>query len=205
MAVIQEFVSALFPRSCMGCQKLGHYLCDDCRSQAKLAPLSTQASSTRAIFAFDGLIKNLIHAFKYEAQFWVLDFLDEFIKKSREDFLQIDCVIPVPLHPKRLRERGYNQSALLAKTWAQNLRQHSHPEALTRMIDTPSQTGLSREARKENVKNAFLAKNPKQILGRSILLVDDVRTTGATLSEAARVLKEAGAKEVQKWSIAAVL
>lgn len=163
------------------------------------------APEPSAIFVFDGLVQKLIHAFKYEAQFWVLDFVNEFIKKSEDDFLDIDCIIPVPLHSRRLRERGYNQSALLGRLWARKWECDFFLEELVRVFDTPSQTGLSREGRRDNVKNAFVVKKPKIISGRSILLVDDVCTTGATLNEAAHVLKEAGAKDVQTWTIAMVL
>lgn len=205
--MIQELVSALFPRFCMACQKPGKYLCDECHLQLRFAsgPLAPQMLGHQATFIFGGPIQKLIHDLKYEAQFWVLDFLGEFIKKTKMDFSKIDCVIPVPLHSKRLRERGYNQSALLAKIWAKNLRCCSYPETLVRTIDTPSQTGLSQAARRANVKNVFAVTNPKTILDQSILLVDDVHTTGATLNEAARVLKEAGAKQVQTWSVAMVM
>jgi ComF family protein len=183
----------------MGCHRRGSYLCDECRLQVRFAP------DTSAIFIFDGLVQNLIHALKYDAQFWVLDFLGEFIIKSKSDFSKIDKVIPIPLHVKRLRERGYNQSVLLAQSWSRKLRCRLDPTTFVRTVDTPSQTGLSREVRRANVKGVFTVMKPQTVLDQSILLVDDVRTTGATLDEAACVLREAGAKQVRTWSVAMVL
>jgi ComF family protein len=112
-----------------------------------------------------------------------------------------DLVVPVPLHVTRLRKRGYNQSAWLAKSLAKQQGLAWDPFVLRKVSRTPVQTGLPRDQRLKNVRNSF-AVDSDQVAGKRILLVDDVYTTGATLEACARVLKKAGAKEVDTSVIA---
>ena len=104
--------------------------------------------------------------------------------------------MPVPLHPKKLRERGFNQSLLLAKAVAVKLNGLLDFLSLIRAKETIPQTTLSKTERKKNVQNAFVLKNPAGVLKKNILLVDDVFTTGNTLNECAKVLTRGGAKAV---------
>ncbi len=104
-----------------------------------------------------------------------------------------DLVVPIPLHPRRLRARGFNPACELARAIAGPARLRLAPRALARLRDTPSQTGLERAARRRNVRGAFRARRP---VPPRIWLVDDVVTTGSTLSEAARALRRAGARRV---------
>ncbi len=117
---------------------------------------------------------------------------------SREDF---DFVTPVPLHPKRKRERGYNQSELLARLLA---RQIATPycDTLVRTRSTLPQVGLTDSQRLENVRKAFRRVNPQQIRAQRILLIDDVMTTGATVGSAAQALLEGGALRVSVLTVA---
>lgn len=112
----------------------------------------------------------------------------------------IDLVVPVPLHPKRLAERGYNQAALLAAPVAAALEVPLAPRLLRRRSDTPRQAILDRGARMANVREAFVAREPAH--GKRILLVDDVRTTGATLGACAAALRAAGASRVDTLALA---
>ncbi len=104
-----------------------------------------------------------------------------------------DLVVPVPLHPRRLRARGFNPATLMARSLARHFRVRLDPVALRRVRDTPSQTGLDRRARRRNVRGAFVAR--ARVPPR-VWLVDDVVTTGSTLGEAARALRRAGARSV---------
>ncbi len=106
-----------------------------------------------------------------------------------------DCVIPVPLHPRRLRERGFNPASLLARSVARERRARFDATLLERVRDTPSQTDLDRRARRANVRGAFRVR-PGTRPPAVVWLVDDVVTTGSTLAEAARALRRAGVREV---------
>lgn len=110
--------------------------------------------------------------------------------------LGVEAVIPVPLHPERLRERGFNQSVDLARPVARWLAAPLLLRALRRLRHTDPQVGLSLHQRRKNVKNAFLVPRPQEIKDKKLLLVDDVITTGATVNECAGVLKAAGARSV---------
>jgi ComF family protein len=115
---------------------------------------------------------------------------------SRLEGLRVEAVVPVPLHWWRRWRRGYNQSAALAWGLANRLGLAFHPWALRRIRFTPSQTQQTREGRRENVRSAFRARRGTVFAGRNVLIVDDVMTTGATASEAALALKNAGAGRV---------
>lgn len=108
----------------------------------------------------------------------------------------VDLVVPVPIHPNRLAERGYNQATLLARPVARARGLPFHARALERMRDTPMQSALDRAGRLANLEGAFLARDFKVLEGRSVLLVDDVRTTGSTLEACIRALHEVGARRV---------
>jgi ComF family protein len=116
-----------------------------------------------------------------------------------------DLVVPVPLHPRRLRERGYNQASLLAQELGRRTGRPCGEGALVRRKDTTPQYGLSAAARRRNVAGAFAVRRRGLIAGRVVTLVDDVFTTGATSYACARALKEAGAREVRLLSLARVL
>ena len=110
--------------------------------------------------------------------------------------LRADLVIPVPLHPRRLAERGYNQAALLAAEVAPALGAALVARGLARVRDTAHQARLARDDRGANVADAFQARRPERIRGRAVVLIDDVATTGATLAACADALRRAGAASV---------
>ncbi len=113
-----------------------------------------------------------------------------------------DLVIPVPLHRRRLRWRGFNQAALLALAIARKIGCKIDVTALKRVRDTPPQTSQNRHERRQNVRGAFIVTRPDRIAHRRLLLVDDVMTTGATLDECARALLDAGARRVEVLTLA---
>ena len=115
---------------------------------------------------------------------------------------RVDCVLPVPLHPARLRARGFNQSALLARPVARALGVRFDPWGLRRVRPTLDQAALAREDRGQNVRGAFVAGVPRP--AERVLLIDDVRTTGATLAEAADALLRAGCAQVHTLALARV-
>lgn len=107
--------------------------------------------------------------------------------------------MPIPLHPRRQRVRGFNQASLLAKSIAERLSIPVDAHSITRIAATAPQVSLTAQHRRANVENIFSLRDQKVIRGNTIILVDDVKTTGATLEQAARILKKAGAKEI--WAI----
>jgi ComF family protein len=114
----------------------------------------------------------------------------------------VGCVVPVPLHPRRLRERGYNQSLELARPVARALGCPLLADALARLRDTPTQTALARAGRAANVAGAFAARSPRALAGRHVVVVDDVVTTGATLAAAMAAARAAGAASVTGLALA---
>jgi ComF family protein len=116
-----------------------------------------------------------------------------------------DLLAPVPLHPRRLRERGFNQAALIAGEIARRTGRPSCDDTLVRRRDTAPQAGLTAAERRRNVADAFAVRRRALVAGRVVTLVDDVLTTGATAFACARALREAGAREVRMLSLARVV
>jgi ComF family protein len=175
----------------------GDFLCDLCRRAARAI------DGARAAAAFRGGLRSLLHAFKYRHATWLCMDLADLLQGCVAAYYEtadIDLVVPVPLHPNKQRQRTYNQSALLADILARRLGLETFGDSLRRARATPSQTRLSAAARRANVRGAFEVVRPAWVRGRSVLLVDDVMTTGATLHEAAACLKKAGAWRV--WAVA---
>jgi ComF family protein len=113
-----------------------------------------------------------------------------------------DVVVPVPLHPLRLLKRGFNQSAVIAVIVARSVSLPCDGRILSRVRRSAPQAGLSRKERESNLKGAFSVKRPGRVRGKTVLLVDDVLTTGATARECSRVLLDAGAKAVRVFTLA---
>jgi len=159
----------------------------------------------RAAARFNGVMRTLIHSFKYGDRHEASDMFAQMMRAAGAGLLEdADVLMPVPLHPRKLSQRRYNQAAILAGRLSRLARLPADMTSLRRVRRTPSQVGLSEAERQSNVANAF-AIAPKaegRIAGKHILLVDDVITTGSTLSACARVLKEAGAAEVNCLAVA---
>lgn len=155
-----------------------------------------------SLFVYDGVIRDLIHKFKYHGDFAVLGW----IKQQIDDFFcekaWFDMIVPVPLHSKKLKQRGFNQSLELARLVAKKVDKPCLASVLTRIIETSSQTNLNREQRQHNIKNAFRVLRPDAVASKKILIVDDVFTTGATLNALAKALKNCGATTVSAFTLA---
>jgi len=162
-------------------------------------------TSARALGPYEGLMAELITRFKYQGATYLahpLGMLLAGYKDTDFSLANIDLLVPVPLHPRRLRERGFNQSLLLARVVS---RVHKIPlqfNLLERIRYTQPQTQLSGAEREKNMRGAFRVRKNILPAGINILLIDDVFTSGATVGECARVLKEAGARQVQVLTLA---
>ena len=223
-AVVDEL---LFPPTCASCGTRGTWLCDDCARLLRAVPLPTcrcgrparrgsavcaicaawpdAIGSVRAAFVFEGPVRDSIHQLKYRRQRARGQFLGtllaQFVSASTaEDAVTPDLVVPLPLHPRRERERGFNQAEVLARPVADRL---SVPlrHALERSMETRSQVGLGIDARRRNVQHAFRCP-ADAVAGASVLVIDDVVTTGATFEAAARALLAAGARRVDGLALA---
>ncbi len=163
-------------------------------------------SGARAFGYYTGELSSLVQALKFHGRRNLVELLTPLLTEtffdnwSRNDF---DLLVPIPLHSKRKRERGFNQSELLARSLA---RQIALPceSCLVRGRPTLPQVGLSDSQRKDNVRKAFRCRNPKRVSGKRILLVDDVMTTGATVSSAAQELMDQGALRISILTVARV-
>jgi ComF family protein len=152
-----------------------------------------------------GQVTGAIHRFKYRKEYLLIETLGWLGNRREEEKPDFDTLIPVPLHPKRLRERGFNQALLLSKTLRDIPSEKIKPRLLKRIRHTPPQIRLAPDERRQNVRGAFALDTPGVIRGKNILLVDDVFTTGATVNECARVLKSAGAGRVSVYTLARVV
>lgn len=157
-----------------------------------------------ALARYDGLLSDLIVRMKYRKEEKIGHRLGRWMASLVSPVRDYDLLLPVPLHPTRLRERGFNQSWLLAKWFAKGSLTRKDPFLLRRLRKTPPQTNLSRRERLENVRGAFVLTRPEQVEGKRVLLIDDVCTTGATLAECGRLLKKAGAASVEGMVLARV-
>lgn len=168
----------------------------DCPQCSRLNPAFDRG---RALFFTQGVGKKLIHSLKYSKNAFVLKDLKTLfaLQASALSFLDGSILVPVPLHPKRYRRRGFNQSFLIAKALAAMGSSVQVQNALVKTRNTLSQTELNRAERQKNVKNSF-DLSPKIAITPHIryVIVDDVFTTGATLNACSQVLKKAGAKQV---------
>ena len=213
-------LSSLFEPPCAACQAvltnpLDGAVCEACWASVRVAPALHEQSSgdhsvnqAAAIGEYDGCLRDIIHALKYEGRRSIAAPLGALMRSAGAELLRdADVAVPVPLHPRRQRSRGFNQADDLARALGLPVR-----PLLRRIRYTTSQIDLPKDERQRNVRDAFaLADKPKglspHVKGWSppvVVLVDDVATTGATLDACAAVLKAAGAKEVRALTAARV-
>lgn len=154
---------------------------------------------------YEGVLKEALHLFKYKGVLSLLNtfsyLLLLFIDKNI-DMKRIDTIIPIPLYPVKLRERGFNQAYLLSLLIAKRYNIPISTGNLIKVKSTKPQSSLNRSLRLKNLKNAFSVRRPEYLKGKDILLIDDVYTTGATINEASKVLKRAGASSIKIVTLA---
>lgn len=206
----------IFPPRCGGCDKAGERFCQTCVASLAYLPPSIcvqcgyplptagQCTAThppgtsalagmRSVLFFEGPVQRALHRLKYKRDIILADSLAGLLSEAwRTSDLPRGVVMPVPLSAERLRERGYNQAGLLAHAFAELTHLPYRPAAAVRIRHTVSQVKLSAAQRRENVAQAFEAQS-RAVLGQTIILVDDVCTTGATLAACAEALRAAGA------------
>lgn len=209
----------MYPPTCAGCGEPGYRLCFKCQQEIKLIsgqicercgiPVNPKQilcneclneeppfAALRSLASYEGIIRECIHSLKYDHNQALGEFFaDDLAGVVRHEGWVLDLVMPVPLNPIRKEERGYNQSALLARPIALALELPFTTFGLKRIRNTPSQVELTAQERKINVRGAFEAE-PEIVRGKRVLLVDDVTTTGSTLKECSIALIKGGALQV---------
>ena len=229
--IVDSFLNLIFPKRCVGCSTVGSYFCASCLEVIGFCEIQTcpecrqpsiggfvhplcrrpwGAERTLCPFKFEGPIEKAIKALKYGGVRDLADELADLVLASFADqnisFGQEAVILPVPLHPIKRLERGFNQTDLLAQSLGRRLALSVWADLLLRQKETPSQTRLNLEQRATNVRGAFRLseESPKarSLRDRDVIIVDDVFTSGATLRECAQVIKRAGARFVYLLAVA---
>ncbi len=237
-------IDIIFPKFCLNCGKEGSYLCQDCFSlidilQRQYCPFcpypkivfdgktcspcrkSKKLAGLYCAVSYDSfIVKKMINQFKYKPYIKELSkplaslIVVHLINLNKLSNFAESILIPVPLHKKKLKQRGFNQAEEIEKELlkllnpgeARSSPKRSIPKisilnnVLTKIKQTPAQVELKKEQREKNIKGVFVCQKPELVKGKKIFLIDDIFTTGSTMEECARVLKKAGAQEV--WGIA---
>ncbi|HVV01035.1 MAG TPA: ComF family protein [Verrucomicrobiae bacterium] len=173
--------------------------CGNCKG------LDLQFSRARSAVLARDAVREAIHSYKYHRALWFEPFLGGLLTERAAGALNPadwHFIVPVPLHPKKEREREFNQARRLAGCLGRATGIPVRADLLRRVLPTRTQTQLSREERRTNMRNAFRFSGARPLNGEKIVVVDDVLTTGATTSACARVLRKAGASEVCVWTVA---
>lgn len=221
----EKIIDFFFPRRCVGCGKVGDFLCPVCRQKLPriLRPIckrcgkpessgnlcsacwgqKTEIDGIRSVFRFEGIVRQAIHGLKYRN----LKSISGCLAMLMADYLQDNPVhgevlVPVPLHSRRLRKRGYNQSSLLAQELGKLIATPVIDGSLCRLKDSlPQARTTAIEERKKNVKEAFVCRD-EEVKAKNVILIDDVCTSGATLEACAVALKAGGAISVVGLTLA---
>ena len=222
--VLSATLDLLFPRRCVGCQEEGSFLCERCQatlprlvppfcrqcaqpfassdlcSRCREAPLPG-LEGIRAPYLMGGVVRDCVHRLKYQDFRALARVMGGLLSSYVADLdLPADVLAPVPLHPRRLRTRGYNQAVLLAREMGRQMDIPVAERALRRSRAAPPQAkSANLDERRRNVEGSFTVRD-RSLAGSAVLLVDDVCTTGSTLSACAAALKAAGASSV--WAVA---
>jgi len=223
--MLRDFLSLIYPQLCMACGKSLHNkevcLCTFCRyhlpkTKFHLQPenpvtklfwgrVNIAAAASFYQFSKGGKVQKLIHQLKYKEQKEIGLFIGKLYGsdlKASEVFNSVDLVIPVPLHPKKFKKRGYNQSALFAEGIALSMGKQHDLVNVSRAIAADSQTRKSRFNRWKNVESNFKVNYPDKLKGKHVLIVDDVITTGSTLEACAQAVLQVPGTRVSIATIA---
>jgi ComF family protein len=195
---IHIFWNFLFPQKCLGCGEENSALCRECLAKIGMPTAPKEDNIFSASDYGDEVVKKAIWMLKYRGAKNLAEPLAELIfQRTLFPKNGLGLVVPIPLSKKRKRERGYNQAELLAIQLAEKIKIPVCADALVKIKDTPAQVSVkNRSERLKNLDGAFAVKNAEKISGRNVILIDDVSTTGATLKEAKKVLRNAGAKKI---------
>ena len=205
----EAVLDLVYPRYCIGCKKSGSVICQNCLTEIdfyvlpiriKLDPL--YIDEYLVVARLEGIVRKLIHQLKYNGVKEVARVAGKLLYLCCE-WPDADFVTSVPLHPHRLGERGYNQAELIARSFS-DFAKIPYRELLQRTVDTPHQAQqLSRQDREQNIADYFsLIQEGQQLTNKHIILIDDVCTTGITLNQCAKILKNARCSKITAITLA---
>lgn len=204
-----------YPPVCGICGKLNEdFLCKKCEklleSQAKFEIQEKQNinlyfDKLLYIFQYEGIIRKLIIDYKFNEKSYLYKTFANFLLKNQKFFeilKSYDTIIPVPISKKRKKERGYNQSTLIAREISKRLKIEINTSCLYKAKDIVAQSTLNREEREQNIKGVYQLKNVKKLENKKILLIDDIYTTGSTLNECSKILRKSNPKVITCFTMA---
>jgi ComF family protein len=222
--LLKDFIGLFYPEVCITCgeglAEKEEFLCTSCfyklpRTDYHNHPdnvlhrifygrAEIQAATAYCFFTKGGIVQDLVHEIKYKGKKELGICFGKWYGQDLKNvppFSELDYIVPVPLHPKKLKRRGYNQSACFAEGLSQVMRVPVLENGIKRQKDTETQTNKSRFSRWENVKDVFAVENKEQLAGKNVLIVDDIITTGATIEACIHALNDAAVKSVSVASI----
>ncbi len=208
-----NLLELVYPNVCGFCNKIcKNELCNKCKMKIiqhqidiVIKPENKYFKELISILKYEGIIRDKILQYKFEDKAYIYKTFAKIVLKNKKVcglLKKYDIIIPVPIHKKRKLQRGYNQTQLIAKEISKNIDIKLCNNVLVKNKNTIAQSKLNKNKRKQNIKGAFKALNVQNIQGKSVLLFDDIYTTGSTANECSKILKEAGAKIVGVLTIA---
>lgn len=205
--MLEFILNYIFPPACSVCGKVDeNWLCSNCQKRIerleKFCVVEIENKKYEKLFylfKYESLVRKLILQYKFSNKAYLSHFFAGEIVKNEENqklLKQYDMIIPVPMHKKKMKKRGYNQTELVAEELAQKLEIELRKDIITKVVNTTTQSKLGGKERKTNIQHAFFIKNDIEVEDKKVILLDDIYTTGATSQECSRVLKDAGATEI---------
>lgn len=210
-----DLLDLFFPQVCSVCGKLNNKgLCIKCRNMIeKLAIFQMTKENLQenyfqeliSIFPYEGIVRQLLLAYKFNEKSYMYVCFVNFILKNKKIFEKLqtyDTIIPVPISKKRMKERGYNQSLLIARKISRELNISLQANCLFKTRNIIEQSKLNKEQRKANIQNVYELQNREILNNKKILLIDDIYTTGSTANECAKILQQAKPEKIDVLVIA---
>ena len=213
LILIEQIISYIFPNVCGICGKIcENSLCPSCSVKLKkIAKYEIESISNKNfsylayLFKYSGIIREKLIVYKFKDHSYLYKTFSKIIIKNKKicRFIKsYDIIISVPIHKKRFRQRGYNQSELLAREISRNLEVPIEKEVLIKTKNNNAQSTLNKSERIKNTIDVYAIINSEKVKNKKVLLVDDIYTTGSTANECSRMLKQAGASEIAVLTIA---
>lgn len=214
MNFLECVLNFIFPPVCGICLKENEkYICKDCKELIEFKALNRidiyndkNFSEHLYIFKYEGIIRQKILEYKFKEKSYLYRSFSEMILNNKINIKFInkyDVLIPVPIHKDRMKTRGYNQSELIAKNLAYEIKNIKlESKVLIKTKNIVAQSSLNKKQRKNNIENVFIVRNKEEIINKNVLILDDIYTTGSTVNECAKILKEAGCKDIGVITIA---